>query len=165
MRRFNTKSYGNIPIAIDKNYICTQGEGKKIINCAICGKVEVPYSYTVYTFNGKDFCSHTHKHKYIKEHPEEAEITESERVLAKFIEVSNRYLSNKKNSNVNKPSRPVPYICYIDGIKYDSISKASKAVFGRGNALDYVRNNSQTNEFDYKGHHIKVIPYGVDENE
>lgn len=53
--------------------------------CAYCGEEIVqPASYVVFTFNGKQFCSHNHKHKYIKEHPDEKEITASEYALAKF---------------------------------------------------------------------------------
>lgn len=53
--------------------------------CVYCGEEVIqPASYVVYTFNEKQFCSHNCKHKYIKEHPDEKEITASEYALAKF---------------------------------------------------------------------------------
>lgn len=165
MIRFYTKSYDKVPTSMDKNYICTQGEGKKIINCAICGKVEVSYTYTVYTFNGKDFCSWNCKSKYRKAHPEEVELTESEKIVAKFMDVGDRYINNRTNVNLNKPPQPVAYVCYVDGVKYSSIKKAGIEVFNSLYCLNNIRDRLQSNEFDYKGHHIKVVPYGEDENE
>lgn len=116
MIRFYTKSYDKAPTSMDKNYICTQGEGKKIINCAICGKVEVSYTYTVYKYNDKEFCSWNCKSKYRKAHPEEVELTESEKIVAKFMDVGDRYINNRTNVNLNKPPQPVAYVCYVDGV-------------------------------------------------
>lgn len=73
-----------MPDAVDRVYSELPSEGKQIINCTICGEVEVPSSYIVYKFNGKEFCSYNCKHKYIKEHPEERELTASEYQVEKF---------------------------------------------------------------------------------
>lgn len=66
--RYNTNS---TPTTVDIIYNIPPSDGKQIINCAVCGKVEVPKSYIVYRYKDKTFCSHNHKHKYIREHPEE----------------------------------------------------------------------------------------------
>lgn len=69
------------PSKVDKIYYELPNEGKQIINCAVCGEVEVPSSYIVYKYNDKSFCSHNCKHKYIREHPEEEELSDSERIV------------------------------------------------------------------------------------
>lgn len=67
--------------------------------CAYCEEEIVqPASYVIYTFNGKQFCSHKHKHKYIKEHPDEKELTSSEYALAKF----ERGRKNSINNHMKK---------------------------------------------------------------
>lgn len=67
-----------MPYAVDVNIIAPASADKKTIHCAVHGDVEVPSSYIVYKFNRKEFCTYTCKCKYIREHPEEREISLAE---------------------------------------------------------------------------------------
>lgn len=161
MPKFYTKNVDKVPTTVDLNYISLESSEKKIINCAICGKVEVPSSYIVYKFNGKDFCSWNCKSKYRKAHPEEVEITESEKAAEKLIRTINRQ-NNQNDTTFKKHSKPVPYVCYVDGVKYDSIAKASIAVFDSSTVIPTSRRKFG-DDFVLKGHHIKVIPVEVED--
>lgn len=60
-----------MPEVVDSIYAPLITNWEKVINCAVCGKVKVPFSYIVYKYGGKEFCSWNHKMKYKKAHPEE----------------------------------------------------------------------------------------------
>lgn len=81
-----------VPTTVDRIYMPIIDKRKKIIKCAVCGKVEVPSSYIVYTFNDKEFCSWKCKSKYRKAHPEERELSPSEII----VENENRRLERDK---------------------------------------------------------------------
>lgn len=87
------------PTTVDRIFMPIIDKRKKIIKCAVCGKVEVPSSYIVYTFNNKEFCSWKCKSKYRKAHPEERELSPSEII----VEAENRRLErDKKRYEKNK---------------------------------------------------------------
>lgn len=71
----------NAPSTTNTIYNFPEEERLKTIDCTICGKVVVPYSYIVYKFNNKEFCSWNCKSKYRKAHPEERELSPSEIIV------------------------------------------------------------------------------------
>lgn len=97
----------NAPSTTNTIYNFPEEERLKTINCAICGKVVVPYSYIVYKFNNKEFCSWNCKSKYRKAHPDEEELSHSEiiveneeRRIKKHIKAQiKRYEKNKSRTN------------------------------------------------------------------
>lgn len=75
-----TKYNNNVTCeTVDNIYNMLPSENKIKIKCEYCkNEVEQPTSYVVYTFNDKKFCSYRCKQKYIKEHPKEEELSDSE---------------------------------------------------------------------------------------
>lgn len=93
-------------IYINNIYNILPTTAKVTIKCERCKKeVEQPTSYIIYTFNGKEFCSYTCKQRYIKEHPEEKELTTSEYRVDKYNKSLKRTIEKQIEKYHNKKGK------------------------------------------------------------
>jgi len=109
-----------------------------------------------------EFCSYNCRSKFRKEH--EQEILDDKNKLDPYEKLlqQQRYYNDIKRGAI-KPRKGKRgkngYKCYVDGVEYDSMITASKAVFGFGEdcTIARARDYRKQDEFEFRGHHIKVV--------
>lgn len=108
-----------------------------------------------------EFCSYNCRSKFKKEHKKEIEkhdINNKLDAYEKNVERQRRNYKAKKENIVRKDRVSYSnYVCYVDDVKYDSMQIASINVFGKPKLIGSTRYRLKKDEFDWCGHHIKVV--------
>lgn len=116
--QFTTKANNDLPKVVDPIYVGEMGTGHtRKIHCEYCGEdIDVDTQHVVYKFEilvkvkhgcaGKlvfTFCKHSHKQRYLKEHPEMLDYIDfgiSKDELDNYPELKKKFIKDKKGGGI-----------------------------------------------------------------